>query len=391
MSTGQKFQLKIHSSIQEIPKEEWNRLVSPDAVPFLDWDWLYILEKSGSVSPDMDWHPLHFCLWDQGQLAAAAPLYLRTSSGGEYLHDYFWAEAVMSIGKAWYPKMVGAPACTPAEGYRFLAAPELDLHAATVTLLESIETLCTQNQIPSVNLIWADPQWSAVLPSLGYMAWDHNHLVWENENFSSFDDYLALFSKNQRKNIRKEYARHKEQGISIKVVPGTEATEEHYSRMFEFYTITNDMHVPWDARWFNEEWFILLEQHCRHSTAFSEARLDSTGEIIAMAILIHKGDRIWGRFWGAFEDIRDLHFAVCYYAPMDWCIEKGIRYFDPGAGASSHKLRRGFKAQRNRSYHKFFDPIVTKLFRDNIKAINRRDQARRDSLNELQPYKKETD
>jgi predicted N-acyltransferase len=301
--------------------------------------------------------------------------------------DYFWADAAESLGRPWYPKMVGAPAATPAEGYRFLAAPGIDLRAASLTLLDAAEALCKSNKIPSLNLLWADPAWAENLP--GYTPWDHIYYLWENENFRDFGDYLSLFSKNQRKNIRKEYAHHLEQGISVKVIPGEEAAEEHYLKMFELFTITNDKFIPWDARWVNEDFFLRLEKNCRKTTAFVEARRESGNEIVALAFLVRKGDRLWGRFWGAYEEVRDLHFAVCYYAPMDWCIQNRIRYFDPGAG-SPHKIRRGFKAMMNRSWHKFFDPVLARLFRDNIKAVNQHEEDHQNGLNAELPYKNKT-
>jgi len=289
---GTRYQIKIHQGITDISPKDWNSLVTPDTIPFLQWEWLSALEESGSVSPDTGWHPLHICLWEGEHLAAAAPLYLRNSSDGEYIYDYFWAEAAETIGRHWYPKMVGAPATSPVEGYRFLAAPGIDPAAASATLLDAAEVLCRQNHIPSLNLLWVDPSWAELLPRLGYTPWDHSHYLWENDNFAVFDDYLALFSKNQRKNIRKEYSRHLEQGITVRVIPGEEAEESHYHRMFELFTITNDKFIPWDARWVNEDFFLRLEKTCRATTAFVEARRDSTGETLAMAFLIRKGDRI---------------------------------------------------------------------------------------------------
>ena len=396
MGKDSKYLLRIHRSITDIPADDWNGLVTSDTAPFLEWGWLSALEESGSVSPDTDWHPLHICLWEDGsghsgsaarpRLAAAAPLYLRGSSGGEYVWDYFWAEAAADMGRRWYPRMVGAPATTPAEGYRFLAASDVDIKETSAVLLDAAEAVCRQNRIPSLNLLWVDPAWAEVLPGLGYTAWDHSHYVWENRDFADFDDYLSLFSKNQRKNIRKEYGRHLEQGISIRIVPGEEAGEEHYIRMFELFTITNDKFIPWDARWVNEEFFIRLSKNCRETTAFVEARRDSSGEVLAMAFLVHKGERLWGRFWGAYEDVRDLHFAVCYYAPIEYCIRNGVRYFDPGAG-SHHKIRRGFAAAGNRSWHKFFDPVLERLFKDNIDAVNQHEAARIKELNSGLPFK----
>ncbi|MDR2746492.1 MAG: GNAT family N-acetyltransferase [Treponema sp.] len=381
-----RYKLEILRSITGISAEKWNSLVTPETLPFLEWEWLAALEESGSIAPETGWHPLHFCLWEGDRLAAAAPFYLKTNSDGEYVYDYFWAEAAQSLGRRWYPKLVGAPAATPAEGYRFLHAPGLDGEALTALILEAAENICRQNGIVSLNLLFADPLWAQTLPRLGYSPWEHSHYVWENPGYAGFEDYLSIFSKNQRKNIRKEYRRHGEQDISIRIINGEDAGEDMFRRMFELFTITNDKFAPWDARWVNEEFFLRLEKTCRRRAAFVEASRNGSGEILAMAFLVRKGDRMWGRYWGAYEEVRDLHFAACYYAPMDWCIREGIRTFDPGAG-SPHKIRRGFRAVTDRSWHKFFDPRLERLFADNIDAVNQYEAENRRILNAELPFK----
>ncbi|MDR1059606.1 MAG: GNAT family N-acetyltransferase [Treponema sp.] len=384
-----RFSLKIYRSVLDIPRKDWNSLVTENMVPFLEWEWLSALEKSGSICPGTGWYPFYFCLWEGGRLSAAAPFYLKNHSDGEYVWDYFWAEAALSLGRSWFPKLVGTLPATPAEGYRFLCAGDLDLRGVSAVLLGEAEKLCRARHIRGIHLLFTDPGWAALLPSLGYTPWKHSHYLWKNPGYASFEDYLGIFNKNQRKNIHREYRRHEEQGIEIRVIPGEEAGIDQFRRMFELFTITNDKFIPWDARWVNEEFFLELEKQYRRGTAFVEARRRTGGpdpEVLAMAFLVRKGDRVWGRFWGAYEEVRDLHFAVCYYAPMDWCIREGIHYFDPGAG-SPHKIRRGFTAESNRSYHKFFDPLLSGLFTGNIDAVNRHEEEYIGALNSELPFK----
>jgi predicted N-acyltransferase len=370
-----------------IPPGDWNSLLTAEAVPFLEWEWLAALEESGSVAGETGWQPLHLTLWDGRRLSAAAPFYLKSHSQGEFVYDYFWAEAAASLGRPWYPKLVGTIPATPAEGYRFLCAPDTDPAAAAVLLLETAEDLCRKNRISGIHLLFTDPAWGADLSGLGYTSWEHSHFLWENPGYAGFENYLSLFTKNQRKNIRKEYRRHQEQGIALRIVEGAEAEAELFHRMFELFTITNNKFIPWDARYVNEAFFSLLEKKFRRRLVFAEARHTGGSEdLIALAMLIRKGDRLWGRYWGAYEEIRDLHFALCYYAPMDWAIRKGIRFFDPGAG-STHKIRRGFRAVTDTSFHKFFDPALDRLFKDNIASVNRYEAEIRAGLNAELPFK----
>ena len=403
------YRLKVVQATQDIPKEEWNALATDETVPFVKWDWLAGLEESKSLGPNTGWHPLHITLWRGSELAAVAPLYLRTSSRGDYVFDNFWAEAAESLNRHWYPKLVGTSPVTPAEGYRFLVAPDLDSQETSHILLDAAEGLCRKNNIPGIHLLFADPQWSSILPAQGYSAWEHNHYLWENTGYADFDEFLGIFNKNQRKNIRKEYRHHLEQGLTIKFVPGEEAGKEHFAEMFNLFTITNDKHYPWDFRFINKKFFQYMEKNMRENTAFVEARRTAApkptilsdaltgdylirdrevGEIVAMAFFVRKKDRLWGRYWGTYQDVPDLHFAVCYYTPIEWAIQNGIRYFEPGTGGS-HKTRRGFRTVYNSSYHKFLDPVLTRLFTQNVDDLNRYEEANRVAVNRGLPFKKE--
>ena len=81
----------------------------------------------------------------------------------------------------------------------------------------------------------------------------------------------------------------------------------------------------------------------------------SSGEIIAGAVNVQKGDCLYGRYWGAFKELRHLHFNTCYYAGVEHCIEHGLARFEPGAGGD-YKWLRGFDAAPTYSLHFLADP-----------------------------------
>ena len=45
-----------------------------------------------------------------------------------------------------------------------------------------------------------------------------------------------------------------------------------------------------------------------------------------------------------------LHFEACYYAPIEWCIQRGIQHFEAGA-QGEHKLSRGLVPTPTYSVH----------------------------------------
>merc|ERR1711871_208836 len=74
-------------------------------------------------------------------------------------------------------------------------------------------------------------------------------------------------------------------------------------------------------------------------------------KIVAGTINFCKGNKFYGRYWGSFEFVDNLHFEVCYYQAIQYCIENQIRYMEPGAGGGSFKYLRGFDPYIVNSVH----------------------------------------
>jgi predicted N-acyltransferase len=62
---------------------------------------------------------------------------------------------------------------------------------------------------------------------------------------------------------------------------------------------------------------------------------------VAGSLFFHKGNSLFGRYWGAIKDVRNLHFELCYYQGIEFAIERGMSLFEAGA-QGEHKLARGF-------------------------------------------------
>jgi predicted N-acyltransferase len=76
------------------------------------------------------------------------------------------------------------------------------------------------------------------------------------------------------------------------------------------------------------------------------------GRLVAGAFNVAAGDRLFGRYWGCFEEHPFLHFTVCYYHSIDECIARRVRVFEGGAGGE-HKIARGFEPAATYSAHAF--------------------------------------
>lgn len=371
--------------ICQIDKDCWNSLALNLKTPFFEWDWLNILEKSESIVEQHGWHPHHLTLWEGNRLVAAAPLYVKEHSEGEFVFDHVWAEVSHRLGASFYPKLIGMSPVTPTTGYRFLIAPDMDEIVITGLMLEEIEKFCLKNRLSGVNFLFVDPQWGKMVIPKNYHAWVHQSYAWRNRQFGKFSDFLGVFNTNQRRNIKREQASLKHTGTGFKAFSGVDIPVEFFPVMYRFYCLTNAKFGPWSCKYLNENFFLLLDQHFRERLVFMAA-FDGSGKTpLGMSMLVNKGDNLYGRYWGCSTSVDYLHFSTCYYEPIKWAIENGIEYYDPGIGGM-HKTRRGFIAVPNYSLHRFFNPRLMQIMSANIDHINLLENEEITRLNALIPF-----
>lgn len=372
--------------VDAVDPSEWDALAVPLETPLLEWEWLHLLEASGSVAPANGWAPRHLIVRRGGRLVAAAPLYLKSHSQGEFVFDYVWADVARQLGSRYYPKLVGMSPVTPIAGYRFLIEPGEDVAELTRRMIAEIDGFCRKANLSGVGFHFVDPEWGRLLPDLGFCGWLHQGFVWRNRGYADFDDYLGRFNSNQRRNIRRERKSMAGQGLVLRRFAGDEIDPGLVAPMWRFYEATNDQHGPWGCKYLTRDFFEGVFRRYRHRmllvAAFSDADAD---EPAGMSMLLRKDGQLLGRYWGCDREVRNLHFNACYYEPIDWAIDNGVKQFDPGLGGP-HKMRRGFEAAGNFSYHRFLDSRLAYIMRSHIDEINAAEQEQIDAVNAAVPF-----
>lgn len=373
-------------NLAEVDRDQWDALAEPLPTPFLEWEWLHQMEVSKSSSAETGWWPRHLTVWSRGQLIAAAPLYIKAHSAGEFVFDHIWADVADRLNIYYYPKLVGMSPFTPMVGYRFLMAGGENEAALTRFMVAEIDRFCRQNQISGCSFLFVDPQWRGLMMNCGFTGWLHQGFTWQNAGYRSFDAYLAVFNSNQRRNIKRERRAIAKKGIRIKIFEGDQIPSSYFSTLYPFYERTNDKFGPWGCKYLQPSFFRGLANRYRHRlvfvVAFEAANPDSP---VGLSLLVRKRDRLFGRYWGCSKEIKHLHFNACYYSPIEWAIGKGIRQFDPGMGGY-HKIRRGFEVVGNFSLHRFLDQRLEQVMKTHIEEINRLEQAHIDELNTALPF-----
>ncbi|HCQ21223.1 MAG: hypothetical protein AN481_11150 [Aphanizomenon flos-aquae LD13] len=374
-------------TIADIPQTAWDALAMPLKTPFLEWDWLNNLEISQSATANAGWLPNHLILWRDRTLIGAAPLYLKGHSQGEFVFDHQWAELASRLGIEYYPKLLGMTPFTPAEGYRFLISPGEDEEEITALMLHEIDSFCVKYRISGCHFLYVDPQWRLILERQGFTTWLHHSYIWENADFQTFDDYLTGFNANQRRNIKRERKSVEKAGLKLQALTGQEIPNSLFSLMYDFYADTCDKFGWWGSKYLTKQFFEQLDYNYRHRVVFFAAYdQENSHQPLGMSFCLFKEDKLYGRYWGSFQEIDCLHFDACYYAPIEWAIAHGIQNFDPGAGGK-HKKRRGFPATSNYSLHRFYNNRLGQIILPWVREVNQMEQKEIDTINAELPFK----
>ncbi len=379
-------QLRWVNNLADIPQAAWDAIAMPLKTPFFEWEWLTTMELSGSVTAETGWLPNHLTVWRGQELIAAAPLYVKGHSYGEFVFDNQWAELAQRMGIKYYPKLVGMSPVTPAEGYRFMFAPGEDEYEITGLMVRAIDQFCTTHRLSGCHFLYVDPEWRSQMERYNYTTWINHNYVWQDRDYADFDGYLGGFNANQRRNIKRERKSVRDVGLTLTTVTGEQIDPALFAQMYAFYADTCDKFGWWGSKYLTPEFFDRLATNYRHRTIFVTAHREDSPAPVGMSFCLTKGDRMYGRYWGSSEDVDCLHFDACYYTPIEWGLQNGIKTFDPGAGGK-HKKRRGFPATANYSLHRFYHPRFGSIIRDHLLEVNELEKEEIIAINEDLPMK----
>jgi uncharacterized protein len=225
-----------------------------------------------------------------------------------------------------------------------------------------------------------EPRWSE---------WDHQAFLWTDRGYGGFPGYLDSFSKNMRRNVKRERASVNSAGVTTRMIGPGEVGETPglLPLLAELYDAHNDKFGPWGAKFLTPDFFLRLPEFMETGWVLSAAFADGD-DPIALAFLLEGRDRLYGRYYGSRVELDGLHFELCYYLPIQYALERGIRSFDPGMG-SPHKARRGFRSLLAPSFHLPFDRRLADLMARTLPGFNEEEAAAARALDEELPFKSE--
>jgi predicted N-acyltransferase len=327
---------KLAPGVASLDADAWDELAGGD--PFLSHAFLSALEDSGGVGLSTGWSPTPILIEEDERLLAAAPVYLKGHSQGEYVFDHGWAEAWQRAGGQYYPKLQVAVPFTPVPGARLLGHRPQQLLAA-------IEAVTTQNGLSSAHLTFIDEAGATECERRGWLTRLGLQYHWFNRGYARFEDFLGGLNSRRRKAIRKERSAACA-GVEIRALRGADIGPAERDAMWAFYQDTGAR--KWGRPYLTREFFDLVSERMGDRLLLFLACRN--GRPIAGALNFVGPDTLYGRYWGCTEEVRFLHFELSYYRAIDYAITHGLRSIQAGA-QGEHKIARGYEPVLTRSCH----------------------------------------
>ncbi len=394
------YHTRIITDLSEIGPDRWDALVRADATdrasafdinPFLRYDFLAALHETGCADFESGWAVEYLTLWTEDDaLDGAVPLYRKFHSYGEYVFDWAWADAYRRNGLDYYPKLLAAIPFTPVTGPRLIATDR----ASRRSLAKALLAHARANDVSSLHVLFPeDDDEVDALEAEGCMRRDGVQFHWTNTGFASFDAFVETLERKRRKNIRAERRKVAEAGVRVRRVEGRDATDADWRFFTRCYTNTYRAH--YSTPYLNLAFFRRMANAMPENLLLVIAEIDDDAQSnasekcarpIASSLVVFNETTLYGRYWGEVEHLPCLHFECAYYQPLEFCIERGIRFFEGGA-QGEHKMARGFLPVKTRSMHwlahpAFADAVEHFLARETVGISHYVDE-----LNERDPFK----
>ena len=385
---------------------------TPDT-PFMSFAFWQALIDTGAIGEQAGWLPIYILVHrvqaddniddnsaTQSSLSsleveikqpiAVMPVFIKGHHRGEFVFDHSWAQAYAQYGLDYYPRLVTSAPYTPVTGQRLWLADGETLNADIIkAAIAGVDNIAQQVAASSWHGLFITSELAATatasmptdidinralkaqqndlaiepieIPILERQGcqflWQNKNLIQEAKPFADFDAFLATLRAKKRKTIRAERRKVAAQDITCQRKCGDEISEADWKAFYHCYVMTYA--VRGQQPYLTMDFFKALAQNMPEHLMLAQA-IDASGEIIASSLFLYdmpenENATLYGRYWGALGEYDSLHFELCYYQGIEFAIEQGLTYFDPGT-QGEHKLVRGFIPTKTYSLHRIYDP-----------------------------------
>jgi len=369
------------SSLSNIKSSNWNECVGNDH-PFLQYEFLYALEKSNSANSKTGWQPYHYIEQENDKIIALCPLYIKNHSFGEYIFDHSWADAYHRYGINYYPKLQSAIPFTPVTGDRIVLNKSVkDKRAKQVQVINNMIQEAKKINVSSLhfNFINDASNWNGID---NIMVRSGIQFHWNNNEYKNFNEFLNDLSSRKRKIIRRERQCIENNNLTVKLLNGDDIKEEHINFFYDCYLDTTGR--KWGSTYLTKEFFFEILHNFRNKILLIMAYQED--KMVASAINFLSKTHLYGRLWGSKYEVPFLHFELCYYQAIEYAIQNKIQIVEAGA-QGEHKLQRGYAPTKTWSAHWIKDQEFSKAIQNFLDNESQLIDNQKEKLEDYLPFK----
>ena len=363
--------LVTHCNAEDFSQEDWNSLLG-SSIPMMSWEWFVGMEKSGVISKESDFEPAHLAILRKKKPIAIVPLYLKSKVEAEWSAAGFLMQLARRTEEPPKKRLVGLIPFTPVPGYHFLLDPKENIQYLYNWILEFLE-----QHLPHpdslLQLEHVDLNQNILIETLNCRKWIKEKSYtyrWKNQNFNSFEEFLKTFPAKRRNKIKREITACADLGISIQALKGDQITQEVMKMVFLCYQANHQKHYGHSGSLEWPFWEFLLKNYLSFLLIVVAKK---NNKILGMNLFVEGKDGLFGRWWGALEDLPFLHFNTCYYFPIKYAIQKGLKFIDPGY-QGKFKRWRGFERFNDISFHFTTNEKLHKFLRTVFPLLQNREE-----------------
>jgi len=338
------YQLETVSSIEDIDKDEWDRMIDGHALA--SHGWLKTVERT-SID-DLD--PRYIILRDGTDLVAGTVCYLSRSSHRSLTLDNFMFGRLKfvaeGLGLTFLPSLICGP--LNCMGKHFLVdstVSDTTRRQLIRTLLDALDCIASRfaSSLCFSYLFEDEADILTLLKARGYSTTVVFPACYLDVEWSSFQGYLAYLkglSKNAAKQVRKDLNRNRKAGVEVERIRDAAS---YQSRLFELadkhWYKYNQLRFPYKPDFFAE-----VQDNFGDDAVIYGAFKDSV--LIGFMLLLRMGQTGHALEVGVDHELsqRDAtYFNIVYYRPIADAIGQQIQRLYFGRGLPETKMRRGCK------------------------------------------------
>jgi predicted N-acyltransferase len=359
--------VKIFRSVCQIGRDPIDS-ISED--PFFTYGWLRTVETQRTFGMS----PIYVAVYKECKLEALAPCYID-------LPDHFFADApkimpymkrFLTLGQELGYCQSHVLLCYSPFCLRSKILLEQDPKGKLILNLisEKIDDICREKRILFSSFLFVsefDEILMSSLNDLGYSGFKGKTTFYLDVQWSTFEDYLKSLKQMNRHSIRREMRKCAENGVTIREGDLGDISEElpHLvSNLISKYG--NNMSNPFDTGFFSK-----IDQYARDKTKLFVAERDH--DVIGFSLCLRQKDAVDVFMCGFDYQVQTstdfTYFNLCYYTPIQWSINEGIKKIYYRGKSERAKLYRGCKLESTYSFVKCHDAVLRlwiKVLRNSI-------------------------